>query len=33
MSRTKLFDAAAEPQQAERALCTWAELIFGPEAV
>jgi hypothetical protein len=33
VSRAKLFGAVAGPQQAKRALCTWAELGFGLEAV
>jgi hypothetical protein len=28
-----LSGAMVEPQQAEHALCAWAELGFGPEAV
>jgi hypothetical protein len=28
-----LFSTVAGPHQAKRALCAWAELDFGPEAV
>jgi hypothetical protein len=31
--RAKRFGTVVKPQQAERALCAWAELSFSPEAV
>jgi hypothetical protein len=33
VSQAKHFSAVAKLQQAERTLCAWAELSFGPEAV